>query len=93
MSGAASIPFMCLALMFQGSPRKWFAILAFVGLWTFCVTLMNKIYVAESKLRSNNEQTSPLEVGASSTFPVVGKDNFVWKDSMAISVSNQHLTR
>ena len=47
MSGAASIPLMGLALIFQGSPRKWLAILAFVGLWIFCIKLMLKVYAVD----------------------------------------------
>lgn len=93
MSGAASVPLMCLALIFQGPPWKWFAILAVVGLWIVCIKMMRKIYVAESELKSLKEQAKPLEVGASAGFPVVGKANFVWKDSLLLSISNQNPRR
>src|ERR1035438_4212734 len=38
----------------------------------------------ESELNYLKEQAAPLRVGASSTFPLVGKDNTVWKDKLVI---------
>ena len=47
----------------------------------------------QSELKSLKEQASPLEIGASVTFPVVGKDNMVWKDKLVISIRNKNPTR
>ena len=47
----------------------------------------------ESELNYLKEQAAPLRVGASSTFPLVGKDNTVWKDKLVISISNQNPRR
>jgi hypothetical protein len=44
MSGAASIPFGFLALFVAGSPRFWFAVLAYVGLWVFAIRILSKNY-------------------------------------------------
>ena len=47
----------------------------------------------ESELNHLREQAAPLQVRASVTFPVVGKDNMVWKDKLVISISNQNPRR
>ena len=44
MSGAASIPLMAAALVWEGTARKWFAILAFVGLFIFAAKVILQNY-------------------------------------------------
>jgi len=42
MSGAVSVPLTFAAFFWQGTPQKWFAILAVVGLWIVIIQTINK---------------------------------------------------
>src|SRR5207247_2092408 len=42
MSGAVSVPLALLALFCEGSPRLYFAVLAYVGMWVFAIGVIKK---------------------------------------------------
>jgi len=58
MSGATSIPLAFAALYLPGTPRKWFAVLAFAGLCVFALQMLRKNYRMAEAAKVYHDQES-----------------------------------
>jgi hypothetical protein len=68
MSGAISIPLGALALFTHGSPRLWFGVLAFVGLWGVVIGIARKNYLLLEQRKPKFKIACSSDISACSVY-------------------------